>query len=225
VPLALGVAGAVAIAWYLREHRTEYLTDADTIHQTVEEAFLRDVLWRPAVKLSAAINTGTDEQEPSVGAEGTMLFFARGQPGQDTDIFYCTKTIQGWSEPRALVAINTEADELGPELSRDGRLLYFCSDRPGGQGEYDLWVAEAGTDGWSAPVNLGPQVNSRDDDYAPSASPDGRLLYFASNRSKPDVLDPSDEDASSSRLRPLRGRPGEPQPGDVAGRRAEHALP
>ncbi len=35
---------------------------------------------------------------------------------------------------------------------------------------------------WSAPVNLGPVVNSRFADRAPELSPDGLSLYFASNR-------------------------------------------
>src|SRR5215472_17902868 len=35
---------------------------------------------------------------------------------------------------------------------------------------------------WSAPVNLGPVVNSVDDDYAPAISKNGLSLYFASTR-------------------------------------------
>jgi hypothetical protein len=39
---------------------------------------------------------------------------------------------------------------------------------------------------WSPPVNLGPLVNSAFDDMHPAISPDGRSLYFSSNR--PGVL-------------------------------------
>lgn len=35
---------------------------------------------------------------------------------------------------------------------------------------------------WSAPLNLGPLVNSASDDMHPAVSPDGRSLYFSSNR-------------------------------------------
>ena len=35
---------------------------------------------------------------------------------------------------------------------------------------------------WSAPLNLGPDVNSPFEDLAPHLSSDGRALYFASNR-------------------------------------------
>jgi hypothetical protein len=35
---------------------------------------------------------------------------------------------------------------------------------------------------WSAPVNLGPLINSAFDEMHPALSPDGRSLYFSSNR-------------------------------------------
>jgi WD40-like Beta Propeller Repeat len=38
---------------------------------------------------------------------------------------------------------------------------------------------------WSAPMNLGPVVNSTDADFAPHISKDGRSLYFASTRTNP----------------------------------------
>lgn len=37
-------------------------------------------------------------------------------------------------------------------------------------------------DDWSAPVNLGPSINSAATDAAPAVSKDGRTLYFNSNR-------------------------------------------
>ena len=39
---------------------------------------------------------------------------------------------------------------------------------------------------WSAPINLGPAVNSTSMDRAPAISKDGLSLYFASNRNRPE---------------------------------------
>src|SRR3546814_18561226 len=36
--------------------------------------------------------------------------------------------------------------------------------------------------GFGAPENLGPRVNSAENEYAPMLSPDGRLLLFSSDR-------------------------------------------
>jgi hypothetical protein len=80
--------------------------------------------------------------------------------------------------------VNSEADIMGVCASYDGLSLYFCSDRSDGYGSYDLWIAtrEKVGLGWSAPVNLGPTVNSTAGCMAPSISADGLSLYFVSNR-------------------------------------------
>jgi hypothetical protein len=77
-----------------------------------------------------------------------------------------------------------------PCLSPDGLLLFFSDDwgfshRPGGYGLADMWMTrrESVSDPWQAPVNLGPMVNGPAEDYQPRISPDGRTLYFYSQRS------------------------------------------
>jgi|GEM_PF-748403 len=91
-----------------------------------------------------------------------------------------------WSPPEFLPSpINTSAQEGRPALSPDGRWLVFSSDRADGtEGGEDLWICERTGVGqrWSEPMNLGPQVNSRGWEGQPSFSPDGRTIYFASNR-------------------------------------------
>ena len=77
--------------------------------------------------------------------------------------------------------INGPDDVLGVCISYDRLELYFCSNRPGGYGGYDLWMATRPKidDDWSAPMNLGPTVNSQSDCMAPSISADGLTLYFS----------------------------------------------
>jgi hypothetical protein len=52
---------------------------------------------------------------------------------------------------------------------------------PGGQGGSDIWCCESAEGGWSAPVNLGPKINSSGTDNYPCIHSSGKL-YFASNR-------------------------------------------
>ena len=100
-----------------------------------------------------------------------------------------------WSEPVHLDApVNSRCQDQTPTMSKDELSLYFLSDRPGGSGNlvpatgcmdnFDLWVAQRSSpDGpWETAVNLGPVVNSERNDVAPALSPDGHLLFFASNR-------------------------------------------
>ncbi|MHC4219844.1 MAG: hypothetical protein ACYSU7_15490, partial [Planctomycetota bacterium] len=179
------VVGAIALAWHLREHRDTYFTDADTIRRPIDAATPRDILWRPPVGLPQIVNTPGDEHGPVISPDGATLFFVRGQAGQNTDIYFCARTPAGWSRPQALGVINSEGDELGPAPSPDGRALYFTSNRPGGFGNYDLWVTRRDGDRWTTPVNLGDGVNTRNDETGPGPTPDGLLLYFASNRPRP----------------------------------------
>jgi plastocyanin len=65
-------------------------------------------------------------------------------------------------------------------LSRDGRRLFFASDIPGGFGGFDIYVCEWTTRGWGPPKNLGPEVNSSENELYPFAQGDG-MLYFSSS--------------------------------------------
>ena len=77
--------------------------------------------------------------------------------------------------------INSANGEGSPTISADGLELYFGSDRADGSGGSDLWVStRPSTDAeWSAPVNLGPVVNSEKSESTPSISADGLELFFS----------------------------------------------
>jgi hypothetical protein len=178
-----------------------YYTDADTIKLPVADADTREILWQPPKPLADLINTGADDYEPRPSSDGLTLFFVRGKAGENADIYFSTRTHDGWAQPEPLTGVNSEYDDLGSEPSPEGQSLYFYSDRPGGCGGYDVWVAHRSLDGWHAPVNLGPLVNSEFNDYGPGLTPDGGTLYFASNRPQPDDTDKPDPGAWPATLR------------------------
>lgn len=66
-----------------------------------------------------------------------------------------------------------------PTLSPDEKDLYFCSNRPGGFGGMDLYVVHRNRKGWSSPENLGPMVNSFENETHPFMD-QKRRLWFAS---------------------------------------------
>lgn len=68
-----------------------------------------------------------------------------------------------------------------PSVSKDGKYLFFASDMPGGQGGSDLYYCELINNKWSAPVNMGSNVNSASRENYPYMHPSGRL-YFSSDR-------------------------------------------
>ncbi len=151
--------------------------------------------WETPVNLSPTINSSAHETEPSISADGLLLYFADGvhfqsvpRPGGfgQSDIWVVSRatTSDPWDAPVNLGPnVNTGAKEGGPTTTSDGLVLIFDSDRSGGRG-HDLWMSTRPTvyDPWSAPVNLGPTVNSSAIDAEPSVSPNGLMLFFMSNR-------------------------------------------
>jgi hypothetical protein len=124
-----------------------------------------------------------------VSACGRLLFFGSMRPGGQGkyDIWGATRTTLNdtWGTPvNPGATINSPADETDPSISVDLLSLFFRSDRPGGFGATDLYVATRATPEapWSAPVNLGPVVNSTGSESDPSISADGLCLYFSTWR-------------------------------------------
>lgn len=68
-----------------------------------------------------------------------------------------------------------------PSISNDGKYIFFASDMPGGSGGSDLYYCELINGEWSAPVNLGPKVNSAGSENYPYIHQSGKL-YFSSYR-------------------------------------------
>lgn len=68
---------------------------------------------------------------------------------------------------------------LHPCVSEDGTVLYFASDIPGGFGGTDIYRVTRTNNTWGPLVNLGPAVNTPEDEAFPFVI--GNTLYFASN--------------------------------------------
>jgi hypothetical protein len=86
-----------------------------------------------------------------------------------------------------LPGVNTPFMEGASCMSPAGDFLYFASNRPGGLGKFDLYRARVfphddGSWRLGAVENLGPQVNSADNETDPSLALNGFRLVFSSDR-------------------------------------------
>lgn len=158
--------------------------------------------WGEPVRLGDEVNSDQDELYASTDASG-VLYFASGPPAPGGDaawnIYRARPDGEGGFHPREpLTAVNSDAVataenpvanwDFNPEVSSDGRRLFFTSLRDGGEGLGDLYFSIRCGDDWSPPRNVGPAINSRDDEYHPTLSPDGRTLYFVRARFRPEVV-------------------------------------
>lgn len=145
----------------------------------------RNGSWTNASNITS-LNTELDEGGAYVNAEGTIMFFVicKADDGfGDGDIYSAVNDSGRWSRIRNLgKGINTKYWESMPYLSPGGDELFFVSDRPGGLGGTDIYVAKLLRNGtWGEPKNLGPDINTSDDEKSPLISPNGEMLYFSSN--------------------------------------------
>jgi len=158
-----------------------------------------DFLFGKPQNLGPAVNSASDEVSSSISADGLSLYFTSNRPGGsgEYDLWVCTRsaTSAPWGPAINLGAnVNSPYSEMDPSISSDGLSLYFSDPhnglgfgprRPGGFAPIgdggNVWVVTRPTvnDPWSAPVNIGPDLNSRTYDQVvhPSISADGLSLY------------------------------------------------
>ena len=96
-------------------------------------------------------------------------------------LYYCAADGDGWSTPIPFQYNSDAYSIMDPSLSEDGQWLYFASNMPGGYGGTDIYECQKLSDGWSKPVNLGPEVNTPGNEVFPYIRKDG-TLFFSSDR-------------------------------------------
>ncbi len=136
--------------------------------------------WSKPVSISDNINTSEHEASVGLSVDGQKLLIYKSD--DDGSIYESNLSGDTWSVPTKLgPTINTKARETDASISFDGNQLYFTSDRKGGYGGLDIYVAYKLLNGeWSEAKNLGPGINTSEDERAPFIHPDGVTLYFSS---------------------------------------------
>lgn len=137
--------------------------------------------WGPARNLGAAVNSAEDELYPSVAADGT-LYFASERSGT-WQIYRARQATDGSYpavEPLPAPVNLPKFWSFNPFISADGKTLVFTGlGHPGGMGKGDIWIATADAQGvFSSVRNAGPAVNSVEDEFHATLSPDRRALFF-----------------------------------------------
>lgn len=145
------------------------------------------------------LNTRSHESVLASSLDGSSIFLFGNYTGPSRgDIFASELTRNGWSKPLPLPApLNTEFFESDARPTPDGRAVLFASDRRGSpypyharqsevfagstQGNTDLYISFVSKGVYSAPVNLGTDINTPGAERNPFLHADGKTLYFASN--------------------------------------------
>jgi len=162
--------------------------DKVRLHLQNEDLYISkqvDGVWQEAESIGEPVNTEQNEGAFTTSIDGKYVLFTacnrRGGKGS-CDIWFTSQQGQKWKEPKNLgYPVNSVDWESQPSMGSDGVTLYFVSNRKGGYGGTDIWKSKFVGDGWSKPINLGPDINTAEDEQFPFIHPDGKTLYFTSS--------------------------------------------
>lgn len=137
--------------------------------------------WSNPFEFNPSLNTIADEVLYGFANQGQEAIYLEQLPGDRTilvDTFNQSQQVHRgvW---KSSMQSNRGDDYL--YIYHDSLILY-SSNRAGGYGGYDLYASRKDHGNWSAPLNLGPTINSPSDEITPFLTNDGQILYFSSNR-------------------------------------------
>lgn len=138
----------------------------------------------------------------------TLLWGSTDRPGGPGgwNIWMSRRSGTTWSAP-VPAPFDSDANDFDPAFTPDGKLVYFFSNRPGGAGGDDIYRVAVTGERFGDVEHLGPEINTPGDEWAPSPSPDGRSLLFASNqpKAKHDLYMARVQGAGFAKAEPLAG--------------------
>jgi len=139
-----------------------------------------------AERLGDSVNSTANEYGPSLDRAGNLYFASDRDGGYGSGDLYRADRSGSEFSPAVNLGdtVNGDSGEWGTAVAPDGSFLIFeSSGRPENVSfSGDLYVAFREGEGWSSPRNFGEPVNSTGSEPGPRLSPDGRYLFFASNR-------------------------------------------
>lgn len=168
----------------------QYVTNAKYYYANPSKAKIENI--------GSFINTEGDEFSPVVSIDEERMLFnysgtkskggklnARLQPDENgvytSDIYLSQKQNGKFQEPIALDNINTNGNDVALSISQDGQILFTYLNVIDGHG--DIYASYLTGDTYSKPTKLKGKVNTYSWDGPCSLTPDGKTLYFASERS------------------------------------------
>jgi outer membrane protein OmpA-like peptidoglycan-associated protein len=140
------------------------------------------------VSLTNRINKKYHEGPATFSEDGTQMIFTRNnykEKAVDGSVnlqLFSANLVNGkWINEQPLPFNNKEYSVGHPSLSPDGNTLYFASNMPGGVGGTDIYKSVKQVNGnWSAPENLGEEINTEGNEMFPFYHSSG-ILFFASD--------------------------------------------
>ena len=163
--------------------------------------------WRNPVMLPPPINSGARELDATLTKDGTF-YFSTTREGIKGRICR-SKWINGeFTNPESIYDM-FKFNMPFIEIARDpdeNYLIFVSYDQKDGFGGFDLYISFDKDNGvWKNPKNMGDGINTSANEHFPSISPDGKYIFFVSDRISDEFL--SQDNLTPEQLQKMKNSP------------------
>ncbi len=143
--------------------------------------------WGEPAHLPAVVNRGASIWGPSLAADGSLYFMDRVDGKGPFKLWRAQAKGATWLEPVLQSFGDSGTQDVDPAVAPDESFIVFASKHPATEQHERLYIAFRAGAGWGKPVDLGDAVNGTggSDSNEARLAPDGRTLYFTSDRQQP----------------------------------------
>ena len=175
-----------------RENYEKYLALLDP-DDKVNQAFVRQEIksldnarqlmehpvYYETESLGENINTGNKDFDVVISGDESVMVYITSLKFYDA-LFFVTKSGKNWGQPINITPqVQSDGDLYPTGLSFDGKTLLMSRND---KFNSDIWISDYVGNEWSKARKLGKNINTKYWESSASFSPDGKKLYFTSNR-------------------------------------------
>jgi len=133
-----------------------------------------------ALFFNEPINSPSDDYNGVISGNGQVMVWANSKTFYEA-VYMSVREDNKWTIPELITPqIVSDGDLFPAGLSFDGRSLLLV--KSGKRGNSDIWISQHNGSVWSPAVPLEGDINSNSNEDHASFSPDGRHIYFSSDR-------------------------------------------
>ncbi|MHB8258824.1 MAG: hypothetical protein ACYDCN_03185 [Bacteroidia bacterium] len=183
----------------LKKPNKDQQKEIDQLSRTIKnaKALVANPLNVKITNLGNVINTTAIEYSPYVDMNDSLLVYtysgelstgglqnAFNEPDKNglyyEDVFTSSKVNEVWTTPKGIASLNTVNNDAALSISYDGKMLLISRDSSNDDG--DIYMSRLIDNQWGTAVKLRGDVNTAAWEDNGCLSPDGKTLYFSSNR-------------------------------------------
>ena len=151
-------------------------------------------------KIKGKVNSIYHDGPLTITKDGKTMFFSRTDFKKNVlgkndrgisnlKIYKASRIGNKWTNIQEL-PFNSNQYSIGhPALNEDETKLYFASDKPGGLGGSDIYYVDIKNGAYGKPINLGPIVNTNQNERFPFVNNEGALFFSSDGHPGLGLLD------------------------------------